>query len=158
MIDYCISAFIYGSENAFSLMMKCSFSFPPPREGWRWWHDLLITLRNYHRSLNWLWQWQRPTGRTTWYSNLVSDSRGMWKGVNICRVHLCRKFRDRSRWALHLKSLCRLLHENASYTAFRCACLPARVKFSSIQICSPVKLKCVGWNFPCRSYASGWVC
>lgn len=29
MIDCCICAFIYGSRNAFSLMMKCSF--PSPR-------------------------------------------------------------------------------------------------------------------------------
>ena len=38
---------------------------PPPCEGWRWWHDLLITLRNYRSSPNRLWQWQRLTVEET---------------------------------------------------------------------------------------------
>lgn len=33
-----------------------------------------------------------------------------------------------------------------------------KLRFRRIQICSLVKLNCGGWNFPCRFYASGWVC
>lgn len=63
MIDCCICAFIYGSRNAFSLMMKCSFPSPPPTRGegddMIYWLPVGITTAawiDFDNDRDWLWK------------------------------------------------------------------------------------------------------
>ena len=132
---------------------------PPPHEGWRWWHDLLITLRNYHSSLNWLWQWQRLTVEElhdipTWFLTAGTCTEGQ-----MCVWFTCgeKSGTDRRWWALHLNSHGSLRHENTTYTVFSCWST-LKFRFCSIQTRSLVKLVLSRWNFPCRFYASSLVC
>lgn len=64
MIDCCICAFIYGSRNAFSLMMKCSFPSPCRHvrgegDDMIYWLPLGITTAawiDFDNDRDWLWK------------------------------------------------------------------------------------------------------